>query len=32
MTGIFCERSAVTEWRIQAFEKDMQTAKDSQSY
>ena len=32
MTGIFLREIRGTECRIQAFEKDMQTAKDSQSY
>lgn len=32
VTGIFLREIRGTECRIQAFEKDMQTAKDSQSY
>lgn len=32
LTGIFLREIRGTECRIQAFEKDMQTAKDSQSY
>lgn len=32
VTGIFSREIRGTECRIQAFEKDMQTAKDSQSY